>query len=339
MLGYNLDCDSIESVLRVEQLLSDEVKELVCRVALESTSKRMLDPHICNELYQSRIFRTDGDTVHIDTAVFLEDDLLQFQTTVEKWGRDLAQRIIDLNVRLPEMQSGIKRLVIGMNGLDQRVFELLISGGYAFDHRSTRGRYAGAKVDFYEVCDAYDRFGPYLSGGYGFRGDKYAIKIIGQDHAIYDYVNAGISLNNDKLKGFQININRYLVDVLGGLLKGEISSPSLAAAAEVMGWMKSGKATVSVITKEESSVYSGVVKQVHKVINEFLGDTSKQMNALLIESTSGRQGVSPDKLIVDLMRYVRMATHRELYDSGFYNDNLPDGGNITIFRELDTSIN
>jgi len=265
--------------------------------------------------------------------------LLQLQTAVVKWGRDLAQRIIALDVQLPEMQSGIKRLVIGMNGLDQGVFELLISGGYAFDHRSTKGRYAGAKVDFYEVCDAYDRFGPYLSGGYGFRGDKYVVKIIGQDHAIYDYMNAGVSLNNDKLQVFQININKYLVDVLGGVLRGENSSLSLVAAAEAIGWMKSGKATVPVITKVESLVYSKVVKQVHKVIDEFLGDTSKQMNALLKDTTSGRQGVSPDKLIVDLMRYVRMATHRELYDSGFYNDTLPDGGNITIFRELDANIN
>lgn len=75
------------------------------------------------------------------------------------------------------------------------------------------------------------------------------------------------------------------------------------------------------------------------MINNFLGDIAKQMNALLTKSTSGRQGVSPDKLIVDLMRYVRMATHRELYATGFYNDTLPDGGNITIFRELDARIN
>jgi AraC-like DNA-binding protein len=339
MLGYNLDCDSIESVLRIEKLLTDEVKELVYRVAIESTSKRMLDPYICNELCQARIFRTNGDTVHIDTAVFLEDDLLQLQTAVQKLGRDLAQRIITLNVRLPEMQPGIKRLVIGMNGLDQGVFELLISGGYAFDHRSTKGRYAGAKVDFYEVCDAYDRFGPYISGGYGFRGDRYAVKIIGQDHAIYDYMNAGSALNNNKVNDFQININKYLVDVLGGLLRGEISSPSLAAAAEAMGWMKSGKAIVPVITKEVSSVYSGVVKQIHNIIRDFMVDTSKQMNTLLKDSTSGRQGVSPDKLMVDLMRYVRMATHKELYDSGVYTDSLPDGGNITIFRELDAVVN
>jgi hypothetical protein len=52
----------------------------------------------------------------------------------------------------------------------------------------------------------------------------------------------------------------------------------------------------------------------------------------------GTQGVPPDKLIIDLMRHVRIRTPKELYQMEFYTDTLPEGGNVTVFRELDAAM-
>jgi AraC-like DNA-binding protein len=338
MLNYNLDCDSIKSILRIEQLLTDKVKELVYRITTETVDVRSVDPHICEELCQARVARVEKRVLRIDTAVFMEDDLEKIQLSAGRWGTDLAQSIIELGKDLPEMTPGCKRLLIGMNGIDQGTFELLISGGYAFDHRATGGRYAGAKIDFYEVCDAYDRFGPYLSGGYGISGEKFVVKIIGQDHEIYDYLNAGISEADNEQYSFRMNINKFLTDALGEMMQGGAGHPLLEAAAEAAGLLKGGKAVVPVITEAEAPAYSNAVKMVHDIIRGFLYETMPEMKKFLKSTLPGKLGVTPDKLMVDLMRYVRMITHKALYDSKFYTDSLPQGGNITIFREISARI-
>ena len=338
MINYNLDCDPLKSVLRVEQLLADEVKELFAKIATGIVDIRTIDPHICEELRQARVVRIVGNTVQVDTSVFLEDDLLKIHDVADRWGKDLARRITGLGEKLPVMSPGCRRLLIGMNGIDQGVFDLLISERLAFDHRSTTGRYAGAKIDFYEVCDAYDRFGHYLSGGYGFHGERFAVKIIGHDRGMYSYLNAGISPGDDAQYSFRTNTNKYLTDAFGELLMGELTHPSLSAAAEAAGLMKSGKAIVPIITGVEAPAYSNAVKLVHDIVKEFLLDTAADMQNFLKTTLPGRQGVSPDKLTVGLMRFVRMMTHKLLYDSRFYMDSLPEGGTIIIYRERSARI-
>ncbi len=334
MLNYNLDCDPLESVLRVEQLLTDQVKELVARVASGAVSVRSVDPRVVEQLRQARVVRIDGDVVRIDTAVFFEDDLIQIHQVAGRWGAELAKRITAIGEVLPAMTPDIKRVVVGMNGIDQGVFELLTSGGYAVDHRSTKGRYASAKIDFYEVCDAYDQFGPYLSGGYGFHGDRFAVRIIGHDQGIYGFLNAGVELSGEGQYAFRTNVNKYLTDAIGDLLQGGTAHPSLSAAAEAAGLMRSGKSLVPVVTAAEAMTHANAVKAVRDVIAEFLRAIVPEMQAFLKGTSPGRQGVSSDKLMVDLMRYVRMIVHKALYDHGFYTDQLREKGNITVFREL-----
>ncbi len=338
MLNYNLDCGPLESALRVQQLLTDETKELVARIATEAMDVRSVAPRICEELRQAGVIRIDDNTVRIDTAVFLEDDLAGIHGVADRWGADLAQCVITLEENFPEMSPECRRLLIGYNGIDTGVFDLLISEGHAFNHRATGGRYAGAKIDFYEVCDEYDRFGPYLSGGYGFFGERFSVRIIGHDQGIYRYMTAGISDADDEQYSFRTNANKYLTDALGELLRGEAYHPSLALVAEAAGLMRSGKAIIPFITTTEAPTYWSVAKLVRDAVGGFLRSTTSEMKVFLKDTLPGRQGVSSDKLIVDLMRYVRMVTHKALYDSGFYTDSLPEGGNITVFRELTAKI-
>ena len=102
--------------------------------------------------------------------------------------------------------------------------------------------------------------------------------------------------------------------------------------------MRSGKAVIPFITTAEAPAYWNVVKLIRNAVGEFLGDTTDEMKAFLKDTLPGKQGVSSEKLIVDLMRYVRIVVHKLLYESGFYTDSLPEGGNITVFRELTAKI-
>jgi hypothetical protein len=63
MLNYNLDCDALESILRIEHLLTDEVKKLVGDLATGSADLRSVAPHIIDELEQARVVRRDGGSV------------------------------------------------------------------------------------------------------------------------------------------------------------------------------------------------------------------------------------------------------------------------------------
>ena len=93
-----------------------------------------------------------------------------------------------------------------------------------------------------------------------------------------------------------------------------------------------------VITKADAPVYRDAARQVREVLKRFIADTSKEMLRFLRTTHPAKQGVPPDKLIVDLMRYVRIMTHKELYQMEFYTDSLPEGGNVTVFRELDAAL-
>ena len=163
------------------------------------------------------------------------------------------------------------------------------------------------------------------------------VRIIGNP-GISGYLTAGISDADDEQYSFRTNANKYLTDALDELLLGESYHPSLVLVAEAAGLMKSGKAVVPFISKAEAQANGSTVKIIRYAVREFLSGTATEMDAFLKVTMPGKQGVSPDKLIVDLMRYVRMVTHKALYDSGFYTDSLPEGGNITVFQELTTKI-
>ena len=143
---------------------------------------------------------------------------------------------------------------------------------------------------------------------------------------------------DDEQNSFLTTAAKYLTDALGELLLGEVHHPSLAAAAEAAGLVRAGKPAIPVITAAEAPGYWGAARLVRDTVGEFLRSTADEAKAFLIGTLPGKQGVSPDKLIVDLMRYIRMVTHKALYEAGFYSDSLPQGGNITVFRELTAKI-
>jgi hypothetical protein len=54
---------------------------------------------------------------------------------------------------------------------------------------------------------------------------------------------------------------------------------------------------------------------------------------MLKKTTPGRQGVPSSELVVNFVRYVRKQTARRLYEEGYFTDQLPGTGAITVFYE------
>jgi AraC-like DNA-binding protein len=333
ILNHNLDCNSRASALRVQHLFSRDVKVLVGEITEKPKEVREIDPHILDELIEARIVRKEQKTAVIDTAVFFERDLPETRAVAEDWGADLAGRIADISEKLPAMSPDVRRLYVGFDGIDQGIVQILTSRGYAFDHRSTEGRYGGAKIDFHEVCDAYDWFGPYLLGGRGFHGRIFEAKIIGSDPGIYEFLNVGSEESLDSHVAFQSKTRSFLTDAFARMLSGDLDDRTLMQAAELSGLIRNGKPVATILSASEVQANLPAMHLVREILESFLEDRAKDMKAFLLNTTSGRQGVAPDKQMLELMRYVRMVTHRSLYELKFYTDKLLEDKNITVFRE------
>ena len=339
MLGFNLDCDPIDTIVRVQQLLTDEALQTIEQIARAGElGVQFVGPTLCEDLCTARVVSREGSTLRLATAVFLESDIARIAEVAAPWGSELASRVTDATAGAQNHEPDLRRYVVGMIGIDQGVFDSLIRKGYAFDHRSTSGRFRGAKIDFYEDCDAYDAFGPYLSGGYGVPGRRYSLRIIGVDGGIHRWLQYGIEPGDRDHMGFRQAGNRVLVDALGDVLTGASSDPDAVELAERARLMVNGTPTVARVATDDAAQIQQTIHAVRQAVDGFLDDAIQEMNEFLVATEIGSQGVPVSQLIVDLMRYVRMVTHKELYGHGLYTDSLPDGGAITILKDSEVEL-
>jgi hypothetical protein len=59
---------------------------------------------------------------------------------------------------------------------------------------------------------------------------------------------------------------------------------------------------------------------------------------LLRSTTSGKQGVAPANMYMNLWRYIRKMTAKALYANGFFNDTIPVDGCLTVFYENNVAL-
>jgi AraC-like DNA-binding protein len=332
-LSYNLDCQDERVTMRVEALLTDEVLRSVADVTISPKRTTEFPGAILSDLCDAQVLRVDQGFVKPNTAVFLDQDLRLLRQASQSLGSALAEALQTLDSRCRGMDAALKRYLVGYRGVDVGTFKVLLDGGYAWNHRETTGKYATAKIDIYEVGDTYDSFGPYLSGGYGFSGDRYVVQTLGEEGGIHAYLRAGLSLTDDRQYKFLMSVNRFVTDSLGAFLMNEIRNPHLEKAAEEAGFIRDGKPVVPVITKKNGQQCRDLVGSTRRTVADFIAGRHADIMALLSSTLPGKQGVPPDRMIVDLMRYVRMTAHRRLYEDGFYTDSLPKAGTVSVFRD------
>jgi len=134
------------------------------------------------------------------------------------------------------------------------------------------------------------------------------------------------------------HLNRYLVDAYALLVKGEIQSESLRAAAEAANMYKQGRPRTAVITKETIGEYESAIRAIIDAASAYYVGKLPALDTLLRSTTAGRQGVPPANMMLNLWRYIRKASARELYRCGFFTDTIPEEGTLTVFYENDVEL-
>lgn len=84
--------------------------------------------------------------------------------------------------------------------------------------------------------------------------------------------------------------------------------------------------------------YAPTVDAVGAITASQFVDKMGTMRALLASTTSGRQGVPPENMMLHLWRYVRRSIARGLYAEGILTDRLPDTGLTTVFYANDVTL-
>jgi hypothetical protein len=290
-LSYNLDCQDERATQRVETLLADGVLETVARLTITPQRATEIQPKLLADLCEAQVLHVVGDYVKPNTAVFLEQDLKLLREASRTWGPALAQAVGQVEGLCSGIEPCLKRYLVGYLGIDVGTFRTLLESGYAWNHRVTAGTYGTAKIDIYEVCDTYDSFGPYLSGGYGFGGGRYSVHILGEEGGIHAYLRAGLSLTDDRQYRFLMAANRFLTDSFGDLLSGGSKDTHLCQAAEEARLLVRGERAVPIIAPENGPRCRDVVRATERAVAELVAARHADMAALLATTLPGQQGV------------------------------------------------
>lgn len=263
--------------------------------------------------------------MRLDTAVFLEADIQQINQAASAWGRKLAQQVTCTAAPLQDEAAVVKNFVVGMLGINQGLGRLLREKQATLRWDQYTGRYAQTKVDFDQVCPAQLALGPDSLNKIVLRGNHFTAVFTGPGGPSYLLPASG------KDEAYIWDVNKFLTDAYAMLLRGEIENPLLSAAAEKAGLTRDGQPETVVLTGAMMEIYLPVIEKVIEATYAFYERILKEMTDLLMSTTSGRQGVPAENMMMHLWRYLRQAIAQELYASGFFSDRIPKDGRITIF--------
>lgn len=307
-----------ESFAAISRFLTPEVVDTVARVAAGPVGSTALDPHIAEELQEMHVLREEQGVVRLATAVFLADDIARINTVASQMGAELAGQVADAASALQGEHPVTVNFLVGIMGIGQSHGHLLRREGIAVDWSGYGGKYARAKVDFNEVCPAFAALGPDLQNKGVNRGNRYTAVFIGPGGVNY--------LLRSQPGAYVGHLNTYLTDAFADLLSGRAHDPALWAAAEAAGLAESPVLTAAAIER-----YLPALRTISEITRTYFLDKLGSLQELLTTTTSGRQGVPPACMMMNLWRYLRRAIAKELYASGIFTDRAPETGQITLF--------
>ncbi|HHX45500.1 MAG TPA: hypothetical protein GX714_16160 [Chloroflexi bacterium] len=339
-----------ETYRAIRAHLRAEVLRLIVRIAEAPLPAAEFDRRVVGELIAMRVLREVDGMVRLDTAVFSEDDIIRINAVVAPLGRQLAAALADVVAPLRDVPPETVTFLVGVLGVQQSLGEVLRESGLAVDWAAFGGTYARSKVDFHAVCDAQEALGPDLLNKSVFRGARYSAVFIGPGGRSYllrpDAASGAASgVAGDAAGDAAGNtpddvaaLNTYLTDAYAALLAGTLDDAALRSAAERVGLWRDGAPAAPVITPETMARYAPTVDAVGAITASQFVDKMGTMRALLASTTSGRQGVPPENMMLHLWRYVRRSIARGLYAEGILTDRLPDTGLTTVFYANDVTL-
>jgi hypothetical protein len=275
--------------------------------------------------------------VKLKTAVFLESDILSILDTIKPCASELANLVLNNGRAFQHAPAEIIIFLGGIIGYVQGVgMRLTQKNPDMWAWKSYTGKYPNSKVDFDEICEIYNAIGPDYLIKSVLQGEEYTAVFIGPGGVNYEKLV--FPKTSDENRMYIRQLNRYLTDAYAKLTTGKIQSEALSAAAEAANLFEQGKPKTLVVTNQDMEKYSEAVQAIIEAASAYYAEKQPVFEALLRSTTAGKQGVAPMNQYMNLSRYIRKLTAKELYANGFFQDSIPENGCLTVFYKNDVGL-
>lgn len=321
----------------ISRYLDENVLEVIASIARSPSRRSEIPGDVLAELIEMHVLKEQDGLVVLDTSVFLRDDIASILNTVTPLAKELAERVLESGMVLKDAPPEVTIFLGGIIGLVQGLGMSLKKKNIGVDWKNYPGKYAQSKVDFDELCDVYDHIGADYLNKSVLRGERYTAVFVGSGGTSFRTLTRLMS-GTEVGKRYTQHLNSYLVDAYAMLVKGEIQNDSLRLSAETANLYRKGKFRTSVITSETVQKYEAAVETIIDVASSYYEGELGILDGLLRSTTPGRQGVPPANMMLNLWRYIRKVTAKELYANGFFTDRIPEEGVLTVFYENDVEL-
>ena len=321
----------------IRQYLDQSVLQVVASIAQSPKKSGEIAEDVLAELVEMHVLKEQDGLVVLDTSVFLRDDIKRILNTVTPLARGLAQQVLESGVVFKDAPPEVTVFLGGIVGLVQGLGMNLKKKNIGVDWRNYPGKYAQSKVDFDELCDVYDDLGADYLNKTVLQGERYTAVFIGPGETTFHSLTHPMN-GSEASRHYAWHLNCYLVDAYAMLVNGEIQNESLRSSAEAANLFRQGRPRTSVITNETVQEYGAAVKTIIDIASSYYEGELGTLDELLRSTTPGRQGVPPANMMLNLWRYIRKVTAKELYANGFFTDTIPEEGILTVFYENDIEL-
>ena len=321
-----------EAYSGIQRFLTEEVLEVIAAIAQQPRSRYGIPPGMLAELVEMHVLKEDGQLVRLNTAVFTQYDIESIQKAVEPMANELARLIIANGPAFQDAPPSVTIFLAGIIGYVQGIGARLSQKTEIWEWKRYTGKYAQSKVDFNENCAAYDAMGPDYLSKTVLQGGRFTAVFIGPGEGNFQSI-----IHTMDPSGWGQpdagRLRRYLVDAFARLVLGEIQDEALLAAAEKAGLYEGGRPKTAVITRELLEQYAPDVQAIMEAVSSYAEQIYPDLEALLRTTASGRQGVPPANMMMNLWRYIRRLAVKKLFESGFFKGSIPPDGCVTVFYE------
>jgi hypothetical protein len=326
-----------EAYARIKRYLTPDVLTVIARVAQSPLERDEVPGDVLSELVEMHVLAKENGRIRLETSVFLAEDIVRIVETVRPLADELARRVLACGAAFRGASPEVVAFLGGMIGLVQGLGRTLGQEHVGVDWKNYPGKYGRSKVDFDQMCAAFDAVGPDYLNKTVLQGERYTAVFIGPGGNTFEGLLFDLNAPDLKRK-FAGQLSRYLVDAYARLAGGEDAPEALRASAETANLYVQGKPRTAVITDATVQQYEGAIRALIDTAATYYADKLDVFETLLRSTTSGRQGAPPANMLLNFWRYVRKLTAQALYANGFFTDDIPERGTLTVFYENDAAL-
>jgi hypothetical protein len=313
---------------KVKETLTAQHMRLLLQVASAPLPENTPPAGVLRDLLEMHALTIERGEARLGTAVFLETDIVKVSAMASELGRSLASRVMKDGSDLLAAPAEVRNFLGCVIAAAQGPSHLLRDTGLMVDWRSYTGAYASTKVDFDEDCPALRELGPELQVKTTVVGSRYTAVLIGPE-----FPKLLNRLYPPDYREHSREILGQATDSYGDLLRCGIADEAVLGRAELAGLTADKKPRPILVTAEMYSRFGPAVEKVAAASLELYTSRLPVVFACLRDTTSGRQGVPPENMMMHFGRYCRKALARELYAADFLTDAIPAIGHIAVLYD------